>query len=98
MKCFFSFIFICLYLSACSAYVDSRREAGLAYPVGQSHPPLVAICYNGLMTTDFELQQMANSACLAKNKPAKRVETRYFNCALFTPNTAVFECQEPVRP
>lgn len=98
MRCFFAFILICFGLTGCAPYVDSRREAGVAHPIGQSQAPTIAICYNGLMTNDAELQEMANTACLATNKPAERTGTRYFNCALFTPNTAIFQCQEPINP
>ncbi len=98
MRCFFVFSFICLLLSGCAPYVDSRREAGFAHPIGQSVPPKIAICYAPLITNEIELQQMADMACLSKNKPAKRSETRYFNCTLMTPNTAVFDCKEPIIP
>lgn len=98
MRCFFAFILTCFWLTGCAAYVDSRREAGVAHTIGQSQPPIIAICYNGSVTNEFELQQMADTACLATDKAAKRIDTRYFNCALFTPNTAVFQCQEPIKP
>lgn len=98
MRCFFAFILMCFALTGCTPYVDSRREAGVAHLVGQSQAPTIAVCYNGLITNEAELQGIANKACLATNKEAKRTGTRYFNCALFTPNTAIFQCQEPIKP
>lgn len=98
MKCFFSLIPILFLLIGCSPYIDSRREAGVAHLVGQSHPPLIAVCYNGLVSDEIELQNLANAACSKTKKPAQRIETRYFNCTLLTPNTAIFRCSEKTKP
>ena len=98
MRCFFVFILMCFFVSGCAPYIDTRREAGLVHPIGQSTQEVIAICYNSALTDDIELQQIANTACLSTNEPAKRIETRYFNCTLFTPNTALYKCMEPVKP
>lgn len=87
---FFLTIF-CLGLSGCVAYVDSRREAGVIHPVGQSQSPNIAICYNPIFNEVDELEELANKTCA----PQKAVyqKKKYFNCSLFYPNTTFYKCE-----
>ena len=81
-----------LALTACAPYIDARREAGQVAPVGQSKSDRVAICYHGWRTDDDELLKMANQACAQTGRVAQYDDTKYFNCAFFTPNTRFFKC------
>lgn len=92
MKSFYV-MFLSGMLCACAPYVDSRREAGLPYLVGQSTKDVVAICYHPWTTDTKELLQIANLACENKNHDAKRTDTTYFNCTLTTPHTAFYSCR-----
>ena len=85
-----------LCLTACSEvgpFVDARREAGLPQPVGQSRPNRIAVCYNPLWHSEEKVAQLAIDACAEQKKTATYEETRYFNCRLFTPNTAFYACE-----
>lgn len=84
-------ILFCFALSACTAYVDSRREAGQIAPVGQSQPPKIAVCYNPIFSDEAELEQIALTAC--ESKKIVYQDTKYFNCTLFYPNTAFYMCK-----
>ena len=81
-----------LFLTACAPYIDERREAGQIAHVGQSKPNKVAICYHFLRTDDDELLAMAKEACAKNGRVPEYEDTKYFNCALFTPNTRFFNC------
>ena len=76
-------VFLSVALSSCSAYVDSRREAGVIQPVGQSKVPNIAICYNPMFNEMVELDELASKTCA----PQKAVyqNKKYFNCSLFYP-------------
>lgn len=93
MKKFYLLFLFGLFLTACTPFVDTRREAGSLTPVGQSSPDRIAICYNGLFSEEAELQKLAQEACAQTNRKAVRDTTRFLNCTLFYPNTAFFNCQ-----
>ena len=80
-------------LVGCAPFVDSRREAGQAKTVGQSAPNRPAVCYMPLWTGEETLQTMADEVCAQQKKKAVLEDTRYFNCRLFAPNTALFRCE-----
>ena len=84
-------VFLSVALSGCTAYVDSRREAGVIHPVGQSQAPNIAICYNPIFNEVDELEELANKTCA----PQKAVyqNKKYFNCSLFYPNTTFYKCE-----
>ena len=88
-------IFSCLVLSvaltACTAFVDTRREAGKIKPIGQSTPSKIAVCYNPIFNNKDEMQALATQAC--ESKKAEYDETKYFNCTLLYPNTAFYKCK-----
>ncbi len=88
-------------LSACSLFEpfeDRRRNAGELNPerlyTGRSKPDAPAICYNGLWTTDAELQQIADAQCQKYNPDshAQRQGKTSFSCKLFLPSHAYFKC------
>ena len=83
----------CLALTACSPFIDSRREAGQAAPVGQSQKDRPAVCYNPLWTSEAAVQGLADSVCADTAKHAVLDDTQYFNCRLLAPNTAFFRCE-----
>ena len=78
-------------LNACTPYIDARREAGQVNPVGQSHAPNIAICYNPIFSDKSELEATALTECAPKK--AVYQDTVYFNCSLFYPNTAFYKCK-----
>ena len=85
------FLLSMLLLTSCTAYVDTRREAGAVKNIGQSTKQTVALCYNPMFEDENELQQLAEQACLPKKAVYK--DKKYFNCTLFYPNTAFYECK-----
>ena len=87
----FSCMVLSIALSACSAYVDARREAGFINPIGQSTPQRVAICYNPIFHDDEELLDLAKNTCKKGNVLYE--DTMYFNCTFFYPNTAFYKCE-----
>lgn len=92
MKHFYLFGII-LAIAGCSPFIDTRREAGQIWPVGQSRPDRIAICYNGLFTDADELQAMADDACALLKRQAVRAPDAQFNCTFFWPSTAFFDCK-----
>ena len=50
----------------------------------------VGICYNGIGTTDFQLQQLADRECARFQKRAQRAEDTIQRCPLLLPREAVF--------
>ena len=86
------FLFLILLLTSCTAYVDSRREAGSVASVGQSTDKVLALCYNPLFGNKDEQIRIANEACAPQKAVLK--DTKYFNCALFYPNTAFYTCEK----
>ena len=85
-----------LFLTACSEvgpFIDARREAGLPYPVGQSRPDRIAVCYNPLWHSQESVEKLAQNACAEQNKTATYADTSYFNCCLTAPNTAFYGCE-----
>ena len=90
-KYLFFMVGLMMSLCACTSYVDTRREAGQLTPVGQSSPQRIAICYNPMFGSEAERLDQAKQAC-ASGK-ARFEEAKYFNCALFYPNTAFYKCE-----
>lgn len=79
-------------------YVDRRRNPGTSdvskLYTGMSKEDAPAICYNQLLTTDEELQKMADEECL-KNRTgthAEFVEKDGFSCKVLLPATAYYKC------
>jgi hypothetical protein len=52
----------------------------------------VSICYNGIGTTDLELQQIADGECARFGKRAQLVDETLRRCPLVVPREAVFAC------
>ena len=55
----------------------------------------VSICYNGIGTTDFQLQQLADSECARFGKRAQRLEDTVHRCPVLIPREAIFACVAP---
>ncbi len=87
---FFVTVF-CFITVGCSAYVDTRRQAGQIAPVGQSNAQRIAVCYNPIFNDESELLSTAKEACPSEN--IEYQDTKYFNCTLFYPNTAFYKCK-----
>ena len=89
------------FLSGCGqfdAYVDRRRNPGVAdisqLYSGPSTPDKPVICYNGWLTDDEQLQQMADAECVAQQTGdyAEFVKKTYFDGKLLLPNHAHYKC------
>lgn len=52
----------------------------------------VSICFNGIGTTDSQLQHMADSECGRFGKRAQRVDETVHRCPVLVPREAVFAC------
>ncbi len=95
-------VFICMLgalfsLSACMPFVDARREAGVIEPVGSSTDNNPAICY-GLFGSQEEIEALAANECAKTGRKAVFKQKENFACYLFTPQKAVYECQETTEP
>ena len=92
------YFLIAFFLASCAQFepfVDARREAGQAAPVGQSTLDRVAICYNPLWSNEQEIEKLAAETCAqTKRKPVFDDKT-YFNCAFVSPATAFYKCINP---
>ena len=90
-KKIYIFLLSCFLLSSCTAYIDAHREAGVVGNVGQSTEQVIALCYNPIFGDSEEQMKIASEACSPKKAIFK--DTKYFNCTLFYPNTAFYECR-----
>ncbi|MFO1154346.1 MAG: hypothetical protein U1E42_11900 [Rhodospirillales bacterium] len=52
----------------------------------------VSICFNGIGTTDYQLQKMADTECAPFGKRAQLVDQNVQRCPLLVPQEAVFIC------
>lgn len=89
------FVFFIL-ISGCAEvrpFVDSRREAGQAEPVGQSRPDRIAVCYNTWWDDSSDVLKLAEAECAKQGKKAVPDGITYFNCRLVTPSTAFYKCR-----
>ena len=89
------------FLSGCSLfnpYIDRQRNPGVSdmekLYTGPSTPENPVICYNGLITDDSTLQQMADAECVAQNTGSKAefMQKTYFDGKLLLPNHAHYKC------
>ncbi len=88
-------------LSGCTIldpYIDRRRNPGTSdvskLYTGLSKIDAPAICYNQLLTSDEELQKMADEECV-KNHTGTRAEfvkKDGFSCKVLLPATAYYKC------
>ena len=94
-------IFILFFVSSCSLFepfIDRRRNAGVEdiknLYVGRSTPTNPAVCYNGLITNETEIQALADAECKKHNTGTKAVKTHTskFTCKMFLPSHDYFEC------
>ena len=96
ISCLFLF-----FLTACSLfqpYIDRKRNPGVSdirfLYTGPSTPEKPVICYNGWLTSDEKLQEMADAECVAQNTGthAEFVNKTYFDGKLLLPNHAHYQC------
>jgi hypothetical protein len=79
-------------------YIDRRRNPGTSdvskLYTGSSKEDAPAICYNQLLTTDEELQKMADEECDKHNAGthAEFVKKDGFSCKILLPATAYYKC------
>lgn len=92
-KAFFLFLLI---VGGCvqTPFVDSRREAGSPYTVGESKPDRIAICYNPYSTNANEIIKLAQEACQQTNREAAYDGHKYWSCRLFLPHRVYYRCQD----
>lgn len=90
-----------LFLSGCglfNPYIDRQRNPGVADLAqlykGPSTPENPVICYNGLITNETELQQMADAECIKHGTGTKAefVKTTHFDGKLLLPTHAHYKC------
>ena len=89
------FLVILLFLGGCfqKPFIDSRREAGSPYTVGESKPDRIAICYNPFSTNANEIIKMAQEACSKTNREAAYDGHKYWSCRVFLPHRVYYRCQ-----
>ena len=95
MKFVYQSFLILFALAGCSqtnAFVDSRREAGQTYKVGQSTPDKVAICYRFWEKEQKKIMELAVNECAKTGRRPVFSHKEKFNCRLFIPNTVFFDC------
>ena len=88
-------------VSACgilNPYIDRRRNPGTSdvnkLYTGTSKPDAPAICYNQLLTSETELQALADAECVKNNTGTHAVFERKdgFSCKVLLPATAFYKC------
>lgn len=94
-------IFILILTTSCSLlepFVDRRRNAGVEnikdLYIGRSTPSNPAICYNGLITDEQSIQELANNECKKHNTGTHAIKTHTtnFTCKIFLPTHDYFKC------
>lgn len=94
-------LFILIFSASCSLldpFVDRRRNAGVENVkhlyVGRSTPENPAVCYNGLITDDEQIQALADAECKKHNTGTRAVKTHTsrFTCKMFLPSHDYFKC------
>ena len=85
-----------LFVSGCVQvpFVDSRREAGSPYTVGESGPDRVAVCYNPYSTNADEIMKMVQEECKKTNREPAYDGHKYWSCRLFLPHRVYYRCQD----
>lgn len=91
---------IITFLTGCvwQPFIDRRRNPGeqdmRKLYSGPSRPDAPVICYNGLITDDEELQQMADAECIKEEmgERAQFVEKKHFEGRLLLPSHAYYKC------
>ncbi len=73
-------------------FVDSRREAGQPYTVGESTADRVAVCYNPFSTNETEIINMAKAECEKTDREPKYAGHSYWTCRVFLPHRVYYEC------
>lgn len=92
------FIFFLTSCSLLEPFVDRRRNAGVEnienLYVGRSTPSSPAICYNGLITKEQQIQELADAECKKHNTGTSAVKTHTtrFTCKMFLPSHDYFKC------
>ncbi len=90
-----------LFLSGCGLFepfIDRRRNPGTddinRLYSGPSKPDKPVICYNGLLTSEAELQQMADAECVKQGtgSRAEFVKKTYLDGRLLLPSHAHYKC------
>ena len=96
-------IFILFSVTACSLvepFVDRRRNAGVEniknLYQGRSTPEAPAICYNGFISDEEQIQALADNECKKHNTGTKAIKTHTskFTCKIFLPSHDYFKCIE----
>lgn len=100
LKLVISTIFL-LILCGCgmlNPYIDRRRNPGvqditLLYS-GPSKPEAPVICYNGLWSSDEELQEVATAECIKQGTGdhAEFLQKTHFDGKLLLPSHAYYRC------
>jgi len=94
MRWRFSAVLVTVVVTGCSGFTPfPAPPPALGYGV-KDPGPRVAICYNGLKTTDQEIRQLGQEQC-PPNTVAEPLGTDYQfdNCPLMTPTRATFLCK-----
>lgn len=72
---------------------EFNRESPLFNkPLAVGQP--VYVCYNGMGTTDLDVQKVAETKCAELGRTAVRLREEVSICPLLTPMTAIFRCDE----
>ena len=94
-------LLLIIFLSSCgilNPYIDRRRNPGTSDITklysGRSKPNMPAVCYNSLLSTEQELQALADAECIKNNtgSHAEYVKTDRFVCKLFLPSINFYKC------
>lgn len=90
------FFLAVLFFGGCTQepFIDSRREAGSPYTVGESKPERIAICYNPYSTNANEITKMAQEACQKTNREAAYDGHNYWSCRVLWPHRVYYRCQD----
>ena len=102
LKLVISTIFM-LNLCGCSLlnpYIDRRRNPGTQdisqLYSGPSKPDAPVVCYNGLWSSDEDLQELATAECVkhGTGTHAVPVKETVLTCRLLIPNHYYFKCEK----
>lgn len=94
-------VLLCSFIGGCSIldpYIDRRRNPGTTDPTklytGKSKADAPAVCYNPLLSSEEELQALADAECVKNNAGtrAEFIKTDGFSCKILLPATNFYKC------
>lgn len=87
-------LFILLFATSCTPYIDYRHEPNQPNGVGTATSDRAAICYNAWLTNQKEVNDLAVYHCSKTRREPVFISRDTWSCRLFTPQRVYYKCVE----